>query len=77
MEMCDSKTVFVKFVGGDCNIETAVAICELNEFDGKSWGGMAFLFHPFYPFRRVCHSGTVSVVTLFSNLLRTRVRRGF
>lgn len=59
-------------MGGGCNIETTVAICKFNELDGKSWGGMTFPFHPFYHFGRVCHGGMMSLVTLFSNPLRTK-----
>lgn len=77
METGGGRIVFVKFVGGGCNIETTIAMCELSELDGKSWGGMTFPFHPFYHFGRVCHSGMMSVVTLFSNPPRTKFKRGF
>lgn len=43
----------------NCNIETVVAICELNELDNKSWGEMTFPFHLLYS---ILLEGSVIVV---------------
>lgn len=56
---CGGMRVLIEFMGGGCNIETVVAICELNELDDKSWGEMTFPFHLLYS---ILLEGSVRVV---------------